>query len=167
MMRVMVLLLVLLPLSPAVVGAEGVRAAVDWRSACGAMDGLGVHPSVSRSDDGGFVRCRSRSVPFGTAQPVRAAMRYGVLSRDGAVSEARLVLEVRSRQDVQQAYARLRDGAGQVVRVVLGQPLPEEVGVAIMDGVFGREWALGDGRVALRRTGGGSRAYDMEVRVYP
>jgi len=137
----------------------------NWRAACGALDGFGIRPRVSYSSDGGFKRCRSRAVAFGSAQPIRAALKYSVLSQDGVPSEARLMLEIRSPQDIQQAYARLRDAAAQMVGVLLGEPLPEAIGVAIMEGIFGREWALGAGTVALRRSGG-SRSYTMEVRVY-
>jgi len=141
-------------------------APVDWRAACGALDGSGVHAPVQLAADGAFKRCRSRAVQFGTAQPVRAAIKYSVLSDDGAVSEARLVLEIRSQQDIQQAYARLRSMASKVVPALLAEPLPEAIGVAIMEGIFGREWPVGAGRVELRRSGAG-RAYQMEVRVYP
>ena len=140
--------------------------AVDWRRACGVLDGSGVRARVQRSADGSFKRCRSHAVQFGTAQPVRAAIRYSVLSDSGVVSEARLVLEVRSQQDVQQAYAQLRSMAAKVVPAILAEPLPEEIGVAIMEGIFGREWPVGSGRVELRRSGGG-RVYQLELRVYP
>ena len=161
---------VLLPMLAAVglsVNAAAANAAtVDWRAACGVLDGSGVHAPVQLAADGAFKRCRSRAVQFGTAQPVRAAIKYSVLSEDGAVSEARLVLEVRSQQDIQQAYAHLRAMATRVVPVLVGEPLPEAIGVAIMDGIFGREWQVGSGRVELRRSGGG-RTYQIEVRVFP
>ena len=155
-------------LLPALVVAVQPAAAepAGWRVVCGVLDGNGVRTRVQQSADGGFKRCRSHAVEFGTAQPVRAAIRYSVLSDDGAVSEARLVLEIRSRQDVQQAYAHLRALAARVVPAMLSEPLPEEVGVAIMEGIFGREWPVGNGRVELRRSGGG-RAYQIEVRVFP
>lgn len=139
---------------------------VDWRTACGVLDGSGVHAPVQLAADGSFKRCRSRSVEFGTAQPVRAAIRYSVLSDNGAVSEARLVLEIRSQQDIQQAYAQLRSMAAKVVPALLAEPLPAEIGVAIMEGIFGRQWSVGNGRVELRRSGAGRR-YQMELRVYP
>jgi hypothetical protein len=146
--------------------ARPAAATVDWRAACGVLDGSGVRATVQHTADGGFKRCRSRSVQFGSAQPVRAAINYSVLSDNGAVSEARLVLEIRSPQDIQQAYAQLRAMAQKVVPVVLSEPLPAVIGTAIMAGIFGREWPVGNGRVALRRTGG-ARSYQIEVRVYP
>lgn len=138
--------------------------ALDPARACQVLsdEGLGTRGGYRAAGD--IHRCASARKPLVAGGAALHELRFYCDGSAAAVERLGLDLYVRSRQDIQRAHGILARNATTLTERLLGRPLPEPVGDAILAGTSGA-WVVDGRHYGLRRNTAGDGIYELNLTI--
>ena len=117
---------------------------------CNFMSGMGLNTGSYKDPDGFGYFCSSPYKELGTSFPVKNNIAYYAEGGGQKVTKLKLVLNVNSKQEANQAHAELKKCAEALLKKALNAPLPQEAKKAILAGSSGN-WEIGNAKVSVIR----------------
>lgn len=122
---------------------------IDSSIACNLLTDIGLSTNGVRSDGSEYL-CNSKYIQFGEADPIQNNIAYYVLGENKKAEQVKIVLNVNSVSEFENAHLELAKTAFTLYKNIAGLNLDEKIMATIHAGINGK-WVKGDHMILLNR----------------
>ncbi|MCG8071594.1 MAG: hypothetical protein N0C86_06380 [Candidatus Thiodiazotropha taylori] len=126
---------------------NAVTVGIDPTIACNLLSGIGLSTNGLRKDESEYL-CNSKYIQFGEGSPIKNNIAYYVLGKNNKVKHMRIVLNVNSINEYEDAHLELARTAFTLYKNATGLNLDEKIMATIHAGINGN-WVKGDHKILL------------------